>query len=55
MDTTEYTYTPHTIAEAEADLAALLRLAIALRTQLVNLDQALREVEEPLPVVEIEE
>ena len=55
MDTTEYTYTPHTIAEAEAGVAELLRLAMALRTYLAKIDQALREVEKPLPVVEMDE
>jgi hypothetical protein len=55
MDTTEYTYTPHTLAEAEAGVAELLRLAMALQTYLAKLDQTLREVEEPLPVVEAEE
>jgi hypothetical protein len=55
MDTTEYTYTPHTIAEVEAGVAEILRLAMALRTYLAKLDQALREAEEALPVVEVEE
>jgi hypothetical protein len=55
MDTTDYTYTPHTVNGTDTVVGELRRLAATLRTNLAELEEALREVEEPLPVVEIEE
>jgi hypothetical protein len=55
MDTTDYTYTPHTVNGTDTVVGEFRRLAATLRTNLAELEEALREVEEPLPVVEIEE
>ena len=55
MDTTDYTYTTHTLIGADTVVGELRRLAATLRSNLAELEEALWEVEEPLPVVEIDE
>ncbi len=55
MDTTDYTYTTYTVTGTDSVVSELRRLAATLRTNLTVLEEALREVEEPLPVVEIDE
>ena len=55
MDTIEYTYTTYTANRTNTVVAELRRLAATLRWNLTELEDALREVEEPLPVIEIDE
>jgi hypothetical protein len=55
MDTNEYTYTTYTSTESKTGVGELRRLAATLRTHLAVLEEALREVEEPLPIIEMEE
>lgn len=55
MDATDNTYTTHTIKGTDTVVGEIRRLAAILRCNLVELEEALREVEEPLPIVEIDE
>jgi hypothetical protein len=55
MDTIDYTYTPHTVIAPETVVGEIRRLIASLGTDLAQLEEALTAVEEPLPVIELEE
>jgi len=55
MDTMDYTYTTHTVIAPDSVVGEIRRLIASLGTDLAQLEEALIAVEEPLPVIELED
>jgi hypothetical protein len=51
----DYTYTPHTVIAQDTIVGEIRRLIASLGTDLAQLEEALTVIEEPLPVIELEE
>ena len=51
----DYTYTQHTVIAQGTVVGEIRRLIASLGTDLAELEEALATVEEPLPIIELEE
>jgi hypothetical protein len=51
----DYTYTTHTVIAPDTVVGEIRRLIASLGTDLAQLEEALIAVEEPLPVIELDD